>query len=108
MESSTIKRQNIEPQVVNGLKPNGKTTPNWDFGVLEGAGAILSTAEDLSKFPLAQFDKENTELTLTQKPTFKVNDNMQIGLGWHILNMENSIELIFHHGGLQVIRPQWV
>ena len=99
MESSTSKRENIQSELVKGLKPNGKTTPNWDVGVLAGAGAILSTVEDLSKFALAQFDKENNELTLTQEPTFKVNDNMQIGLGWHILNMENGRELIWHNGG---------
>ena len=64
------------------------------MGVLAGAGAILSTVEDLSKFALAQFDKENNELTLTQEPTFKVNDNMQIGLGWHILKGETGRELI--------------
>jgi len=99
MESSTSKRKNIQSELVKGLNPNGKTTPNWDFDVLAGAGAILSTVEDLSKFALAQFDKENNELTLTQKPTFRVDDNMQIGLGWHILNMENGRELIWHNGG---------
>ena len=69
------------------------------MGVLAGAGAILSTVEDLSKFALAQFDKENNELILTQEPTFKVNDNMQIGLGWHILKGETGRELIWHNGG---------
>ena len=99
MESSTSKRKNIQSELVKGLKPNGKITPNWDFDVLAGAGAIFSTVEDLSKFALAQFDKENNELTLTQEPTFKVNDNMQIGLGWHILKGETGRELIFHNGG---------
>ena len=99
MESSTSQRKNIQSELVKGLKPNGKIAPNWDFDVLAGAGAILSTVEDLSKFALAQFDKENNELTLTQKPTFRVDDNMQIGLGWHILNMENGRELIWHNGG---------
>jgi CubicO group peptidase (beta-lactamase class C family) len=98
MENSTSKRENIQSELVNGLKPNGKTTSNWDFDVLAGGGAILSTVEDLSKFALAQFDNENNELTLTQKPTFKVNDNMQIGLGWHILKTENGGELIWHNG----------
>jgi len=53
MESSTSKRKNIQSELVKGLKPNGKTTPNWDFDVLAGAGAIFSTVEDLSKFALA-------------------------------------------------------
>jgi CubicO group peptidase (beta-lactamase class C family) len=99
MVNSTSKRENIQSELVKGLNPNGKTTPNWDFDVLAGGGAIFSTVEDLSKFALAQFDKENNELTLTQKPTFKVNDNMQIGLGWHILKRKNGGELIWHNGG---------
>ena len=99
MESSTINRENTRSELVKGLNPNGKTTENWDFGALAGAGAIFSTAEDLSKFALAQFDKENYELTLTQKPTYKIDDDKQIGLGWHILKMENGRELIFHNGG---------
>ena len=99
MESSTSKRENIQSELVKGLKPNGKTTSNWDFDVLAGAGAILSTVEDLSKFALAQLDNANNELTLTQKPTFKVNDNMQVGLGWHILKTKNDGELIWHNGG---------
>ena len=89
----------VKTKLVKGLKPNGKTTSNWDFDVLAGGGAIFSTVEDLSKFALAQFDNSNNELALTQKPTFKVNDNMSIGLGWHILKRKNGGELIWHSGG---------
>jgi CubicO group peptidase (beta-lactamase class C family) len=99
MGNSTSKRKNIKSKLVKGLKPNGEITSNWDFDVLAGGGAIFSTVEDLSKFALAQFDKKNNELTLTQKPTFKVNENMKIGLGWHILKRKNSGEIIWHNGG---------
>lgn len=99
MVNSTSKRENVKTELVKGLKPNGKPTSNWDFDVLAGGGAIFSTVEDLSKFALAQFDIANKELALTQKPTFKVNDNMSIGLGWHILKRKNGGELIWHNGG---------
>lgn len=99
MENSTSKRENINTTLVKGLKPNGEITSNWDFDILAGCGAIFSTVEDLSKFALAQFDNKNNELALTQKPTFKVNDNMSMGLGWHILKRENGGELIWHNGG---------
>jgi CubicO group peptidase (beta-lactamase class C family) len=99
MLNSTSKRENVKIKLVRGLKPNGKPTSNWDFDVLAGGGAIFSTVEDLSKFALAQFDIANKELALTQKPTFKVNDNMSIGLGWHILKRKNGGELIWHNGG---------
>jgi len=99
MVNSTSRRENVKTKLVNGLKPNGKTTSNWDFDVLAGGGAIFSTVKDLSQFALAQFDNTNSELVLTQKPTFKVNDNMSIGLGWHILKRKNGGELIWHNGG---------
>ncbi len=97
MLNSTCNPMNIE--CVKGRKPNGEIASNWDFNVLAGAGAILSTVDDLSKFALAQFNKKNEELTLTQKPTFKVNENISIGLGWHILKRKNDKELIWHNGG---------
>lgn len=99
MVNSTSKRSNIKSKLVKGLKPNGDIAPNWDFDVLAGGGAIFSTTEDLSKFALAQFDDKNTALILTQKPTFKVNDQMSLGLGWHILKRKNGGELIWHNGG---------
>jgi CubicO group peptidase (beta-lactamase class C family) len=99
MVNSTSTRENVKTELVKGLKPNGKPTSNWDFDALAGGGAIFSTVEDLSKFALAQFDNTNNELSLTQKPTFKVNDNMSIGLGWHILKRKNGGELIWHNGG---------
>jgi CubicO group peptidase (beta-lactamase class C family) len=99
MLNSTTNREQIQTELVKGLNSSGAFTSNWDFDVLAGGGAIFSTVEDLSKFALAQFDPENNELRLTQKPTFKVNDQMSIGLGWHIIKRKNGGELIWHNGG---------
>jgi CubicO group peptidase (beta-lactamase class C family) len=99
MPNSTTNIEQIQTKLVKGLNTSGAYTSNWDFDVLAGGGAIFSTVEDLSKFALAQFDPENNELRLTQKPTFKVNDQMSIGLGWHIIKRKNGGELIWHNGG---------
>ncbi|RRO25121.1 serine hydrolase domain-containing protein [Flavobacteriaceae bacterium 14752] len=100
MSSSTANRDEVKRQLVKGLNAKGKETPNWDLNVLAGAGAILSNVEDMSKFALAQFDKNNVELQLTQKPTFEVSENMKIGLAWHIINSEKGeSQFIFHNGG---------
>jgi CubicO group peptidase (beta-lactamase class C family) len=99
MPNSTTNKEQIQTKLVKGLNSSGAFTSNWDFDVLAGGGAIFSTVEDLSKFALAQFDPENNELRLTQKPTFKVNDQMSIGLGWHIIKRKNGGELIWHNGG---------
>ncbi|MEC5393873.1 serine hydrolase [Bergeyella sp. RCAD1439] len=99
MKNSFVNSQNLGNNLVKGLNNNGNTTSNWDFDVLFGGGGILSTTEDLAKFANAQFNLKNKELALTRKPTFDINENMKIGLGWHILKSENGKDLIWHNGG---------
>ena len=66
---------------------------------MAGAGAIFSTVEDLSQFAISQFDNSNKELKLTRKKTFEVNENMDIGLGWHILKSQSKNFWHWHNGG---------
>lgn len=99
MTNSFTSAQNLGSQLVKGLDENGKTVSNWDFDVLFGGGGILSTTEDLTKFANAQFNPNHTELALTRKPTFDVDQQMKIGLGWHILKSDNGKDLYWHNGG---------
>src|SRR5699024_4305768 len=85
--------------LVKGRNAEGDLTSNWDFDVLFGAGGILSTTEDLVKFIQAEFDPQNEELSLTQKSTFKIDDSLEIGLGWHIKKIEVKNNLHWHNGG---------
>ena len=73
--------------------------PNWDLGVLAGAGAILSSVDDLSKFAIAQFDSKNRELELSITKTSTINENMDIGLGWLIIKKQSGENWIWHNGG---------
>ena len=86
-------------QLIRGLNAKGEAVPNWDFDVLFAGGGILSSARDLSKFAIAQFDSTNRELALTRVPTFTVNDRMQIGLGWHIIQSNYGKVFCWHNGG---------
>lgn len=99
MTSSFITSQNLGSRLVKGLDKNGEAVSNWDFDVLFPAGGILSTTEDLVKFANAQFNPKNSELTLTRKPTFDINESMKIGLGWYILKTEKGFNRIWHNGG---------
>jgi CubicO group peptidase (beta-lactamase class C family) len=99
MFSSTANREKIKGELVKGLDKDGNETSNWDLNVLVGAGGILSSTEDLSKFALAQLNPENEELVLTQQPTFTISDRMKIGLGWHMVKMSFGNEVIWHNGG---------
>ncbi|MGN6508659.1 MAG: serine hydrolase, partial [Chitinophaga sp.] len=96
---SFMSSQTLNKELVKGQNPGGEVTANWDFDVLFAAGGILSTTADLVKFASAQFNPENTELALTRKPTFKVNENMEIGLGWHLLKSTSGKDLVWHNGG---------
>ncbi len=99
MNHSYTNACSIIKDLVKGQNANGEVTQNWYFNVLFGAGGVLSTTEDLSKFAQAHFNIENKELALTRKPTFNVNENMQIGLGWHIFKSQKGSKLFSHNGG---------
>jgi len=99
MLSSTSKQNKVNDKFIEGLDTDGNIVANWDFLVLSGAGGILSNVNDLSKFVIAQFDSSNKELELTRQKTFEINDNMNIGLGWHIINSKNGNQWCWHNGG---------
>lgn len=85
--------------LVKGLDAEGNVTSNWEFSALAGAGSILSNVADLSKFAIAQFDLSNKALALTRTPTFEINQNMSVGLGWHLLQSKHGNQWYWHNGG---------
>lgn len=99
MKNSYTSSNVLDDQLVKGLNSDGEEVSNWEFDALIGAGGILSTSEDLVKFSKAQFDSLNKELSLTRKPTFTVNEDMRVGLAWHMLKQEDDKELFWHNGG---------
>ena len=99
MYNTTTIRKNISDQLVKGLNLKGEIISNWDMSALVGAGGILSTTEDLAKFTIAHFDKNNRMLQLTTDKTFEVNSKMSIGLGWHLIKSDSSKNWLWHNGG---------
>jgi CubicO group peptidase (beta-lactamase class C family) len=83
----------------NGLNDKGEVAENWQFNALKGAGGLISSTHDLSKFIVAQFDSTNRILSLTRKPTHTISENMSIGLGWHIISPNDSNLTYWHNGG---------
>ncbi|MCH2225683.1 MAG: beta-lactamase family protein [Crocinitomicaceae bacterium] len=83
----------------DGISAEGKTTENWKFNAMSGAGGLISSSSDLSKFIIAQFNSNNSDLSLTRQATHSISDNMSIGLGWHILTPEDSDLKYWHNGG---------
>jgi len=99
MTNSTSNRNNVVNRLVSGLDTKGKVVEYSDLGILEGAGAVLSSAEDLVKFSLANFSEENKFLSLQRKAV--VEDKYQcMALGWLIVNKpEKGERMYFHDGG---------
>jgi CubicO group peptidase (beta-lactamase class C family) len=107
MSSSTTLRRNISSKLVQGRNSHGKAVPNWDLNALRGAGAILSTTRDLSRFVRANFGNDEV-LSMQRETTFIVNSNLDLGLGWHILKTENGDRWHWHNGGTGGYRSQLV
>lgn len=99
MFNSTTIRSKIMDKLVMGLNENGEEVSNWDMGVLMGAGGILSTSEDLSKFALAHFDANNKDLALTRTPHHKATDDFATGLAWGVVKTESGAIWYWHNGG---------
>ncbi len=99
MKHSTTVREKLSAPLVSGLSESGKQVSNWDLSALVGAGGILSTAEDMSAFALAQLARTNQALALTHQETFRINEKMGVGLGWHLLYESADTTWLWHNGG---------
>ncbi|WP_441000123.1 serine hydrolase domain-containing protein [Fodinibius sp. SL11] len=99
MQHSTTQRKLVKESLVTGLNKRGNPTSYWDLGAIPGAGAIVSTAEDLAKFGQANFDPNNEALKLQQQKTFTVNKDRDMALGWFILKQDSTTLWNWHNGG---------
>lgn len=99
MERTTTNRALVAPYLVAGQDPEGQPTSNWDFDVLAGAGAVKSTVADLTKFANAVIADEDAALRLQRQSTFQQNEQMEIALGWHLINGKGGRTLCWHNGG---------
>jgi CubicO group peptidase (beta-lactamase class C family) len=99
MKNSTFKIELVDKKLVKGLDEKGRNTSNWDLSVIASAGGVLSNVEDLAKFGIAHFDDSNAELKLLTKKTIKLDNQTDIGLGWHIINSTRSNNKWHWHDG---------
>ncbi len=81
---------------------DGKPVPAWtwtDASCMQGAGGLLSNAEDMMAYLLANMNPPGNTLgrAMTDAHQARLDigrNNMKIGLGWHIRN-----KIIWHNGG---------
>jgi CubicO group peptidase (beta-lactamase class C family) len=81
-----------------GYDDTGKSAKNIEFDVLAGAGAILSTANDMLRYLKANMGADPSPLAramkLSQQPRRDVSNNEGIGLAWMI----NGKGIVQHSG----------
>jgi len=80
----------------------GNETPPWDFDAMAAIGSLKSTLNDMVAYVVANMNTKpitpvNKAIDLTHQTTFK-NDDIKVGLGWHIVNIVGK-EYYFHTGG---------
>ncbi len=98
MNNSSSVLENIDKaNLIKGLNAQGEVVSNWDFtDALVGAGGIKSSVFDLNKF-IRKNLTDNAIYNLTQQSTFTINERLDVGMGWHILN-ENNDKIYLHSG----------
>ncbi len=86
-------------RVVKGLDKRGNEAKTWDFGYIEGAGAVLSSTKDLSNYIQANFNPGNDCLNF-QRRVRVAEDSQSMALGWFVVDDTNGDRnLYFHNGG---------
>lgn len=79
---------------------NGRATPYWQMGALQGAGGIKSTPGDMLTY--LEFIVENQDDPIVKTimtPTKKVNETLSIARAWHWLLLPDQQKILWHNGG---------
>ncbi|HET7622047.1 MAG TPA: serine hydrolase domain-containing protein [Gemmatimonadaceae bacterium] len=91
-----------DPRLAHG-HAEGKEVPFWHFGSLEGAGAAISSTNDLLRLLEAELHPRRTQMaeaiTLSQKIHFRASPELSLALGWHVVQLPDSSSLYWHNGG---------
>lgn len=97
MDNSCINLDN--KSLIQGHNSKGKPTSQWDFSVLEGAGAIRSTTADMIKYIQANLE-EKPPFVNTHKAQKSFSPTRDIGLAWIIEKEHKSgLDIVWHNGG---------
>ena len=99
MASTTTNRSLVQNKLVQAYNWKGEETDNWDLAAIAGAGAVLSTAEDLSRYLEWSFVALNNELALMSQSSKSIDDVLEIALGWHMIKGYTSSPFLWHNGG---------
>ncbi len=100
--TSIILSDDQKRRLASGYDGTLLPAPNWDFDVLEGAGALHSTANDLLKFLAANLELTGTPINPAMRlmRTFRHatdSPDIDVMLGWHIWK-RYGVNIVWHNG----------
>ncbi|WP_103072162.1 serine hydrolase domain-containing protein [Aquimarina sediminis] len=101
MNSTTSLLENVDPsKLVKPRDQNGNIIQYWNFAeTMTGAGSLKSSVSDMVKFIRKNFE-DDPLYNLPQEKTFDRGDDSYMGLGWGIIEDEDSIfRVLLHDGG---------
>ena len=93
----------MKQHLVLGHNTAGNVVSNWDLDVLEGAGALRSTANDMLRFARANLDASTAGLPRLMRQMHAVRaptsrPELSMALGWLIRHVDGR-SVIWHNGG---------
>lgn len=99
MTNSTTLLENVDAtKLVTGRDENDNAVPHWNYTDVSTAGAsIKSSVIDLEKFVRKNFENDLV-YNLPQETTFEIAPGFSVGLGWHILEVDD-FKILNHNGG---------
>ena len=101
MRRTSVGADSTLATVADPYSPDGTHPPRWHFtDAMAGAGAIYSTAEDLSRFLRAQLTGKDAAMALTRQPRLEQNPRQSVGLGWQIISPEPGRSIHWHNGAV--------
>jgi len=93
----------LHQRMSHGHSADGDVVPHWDFQqAVAGSGALRSSMHDMLTFLAANLqpapDALGRAIASSHEARFRVNAALQLGLNWHISNI-NGDTLVWHNGG---------
>jgi CubicO group peptidase (beta-lactamase class C family) len=99
MQHSVFSINRISTKVINGLDKEGKYTPYWDCGILDGCIGIISTSEDLAKFAMATLDVKNKTTDLQISNAVLAKPDVYSAIGWVLVKSSETESILKINGG---------
>ncbi|MYL01606.1 MAG: serine hydrolase, partial [Gammaproteobacteria bacterium] len=78
---------------------SGAVVPAWNFDALAGAGAIVSSANDLMNFIRASCKGDVTDMHKAIVATQQLQEVDRMALGWHTRSDSDGNTVYWHNGG---------